>query len=289
MEPLGMQWTFGRCQPRDVERPGIYLCTISGDPLHPVQLGTWDGPETGFTLRLWGGGTAIAVLPSSEFAGLRAMGLTVAPAWGWVAERTVDFSGFVARLQAVLNQYGADSREGRAAKLLGNSLYGRLAVRPDREIAIWSRERPARDAWPMVTPDGRPMPDLWEVQELRYAPSQQIGAAAMITAWARGHLYEEMARRIRAGHTIVHAHTDGYVATGSPPADLPQATDEIGAWRLVSVDDDAIVARAAGYTIGEETKWSGAPHQGRRTVEMAWTTGGWVVRGRRVSGVKRGD
>jgi hypothetical protein len=282
MEPLGMQWTFGRCMPRANERPGIYLCTIAGDPLHPVQLGTWDGPETGFTLRLWNGGTAIAVLPSSEFAGLRAMGLTVAPGWGWVAERTVDFSGFVVKLQAVLNRYGADSREGRAAKLLGNSLYGRLAVRPDREIAIWSRERPARDAWPMVTPDGRPMADLWEVQELRYSPSQQVGAAAMITAWARGHLYEEMARRIRAGHTIVHAHTDGYVATGSPPADLPQATDEIGAWRLVSVDDDAIVARAAGYTIGEETKWSGAPHQGRRTVEMAWTTGGWVVRGQNV-------
>ena len=288
-EPLGVQWTFGRCQPRDVERPGIYLCTVSGEALHPVQLGTWDGPEHGFTLRLWSGGTAIAILPSSEFAGLRAMGLTVEPGWGWVAERVVDFSAFVAKLQRVLDQYGSDSREGRAAKLLGNSLYGRLAVRPDREIAIWSRERPGKDAWPMVTPDGRPMADLWEVQEVRYSPSQQVGAAAMITGFARGYLYEEMARRIRDGASIVHAHTDGYVATGPVPADLPWETDEIGAWRLVSVDDDAIVARAGGYAIGGETKWSGAPHQGRRTVEMAWTTGGWVVRGRKVEGTKPSD
>jgi len=110
----------------------------------------------------------------------------------------------------------------------------------------------------------------------------------MVTGWARSHLYEEMARRIREGATIVHAHTDGYVATGPVPADLPWDTDEIGAWRLEAVDDDAIVARAAGYVVGAETRWSGTPHEGRRTIELAWTQRGWLLQGQKVISLGRG-
>ena len=280
-EELGVGWGLGRCSPDGHEKPGVFVCTISGTALHPVQLGTWEGPDEGFRLRLWSEGTAIAVVPSSEFAGLRAMGLDVLPGWGWVATDTISFAPFVDKLQRVLNEHGPESGPGRMAKLLGNSLYGRLAVNPSREVVVWSRSEPSGDVFPLVTIKGEEIPDMWSVREVRYSPSQQVGAAAMVTGWARGYLYEEMARRIKDGARIVHAHTDGYLAVGPVPADLPWDTSTIGAWRLVSVDDDAIVARAGGYTIGGETKWSGAPNQGRRTLEIAWTTGGWTVKGRK--------
>ena len=281
-EPLGVRWAIGRCERDGGEAPGIFMCTVSGTPLHPVALGVWRGEELGFEAETWDGGECIAVIPSSEFAGLRAMGLTVTPGWGWVATHTVSFAPLVDKLQRVLVEHGTDSPAGRWAKLLGNSLYGRLAMNPDREIVVWSKTRPEKASFPLVTMQGEEVPDMWSVRELRYSPSQCVGAAAMVTGWARGYLYTEMARRIESGAKIVHAHTDGFIAVGDVPTDLPEVTSEIGAWRLVSVDDDAIVARAAGYTIGGQTKWSGAPNMGRRTVEIAWTTGGWVVQGRRM-------
>ena len=70
-QPLGWRWAIGPCVEAGLERDGIFLCTVSGTVSHPVQLPQWQGPADGFATSLWTGGETIAVLPSSEFAGLR--------------------------------------------------------------------------------------------------------------------------------------------------------------------------------------------------------------------------
>lgn len=280
-QPLGFRWALGPCVTDGSEADGIFLCTVSGTPQHPVQLATWRDEANGFTAELWPGGSAICVLPTSEFAGLRALGVTVEASFGFVATRSLTFKPFVSRLQEVITRHGSESPAGRYAKLAGNTLYGRLAVNPHREGVVFSEERPEGVVFPLVTVDGERLDNLWHVEGVHHAPSQQVSMAAQVTGFARTKLYECMAQLIGEGHTIVHAHTDGLVVTGTPPAWLTGDTDQIGAWRLISTDDDAIVARSGGYAIGGEAKWSGAPSQGRRTIEVAWSRGDWLVAGRR--------
>lgn len=280
-QSLGYRWALGPCVVDGVERPGIFVCTVSGIARHPVQLPTWRGSLEGFTTSLWSEGEDVAVVPSSEFEGLRALGLTVTPGYGFVATATLTFAPFVDRLQAFITAHGAESAAGRWAKLAGNTLYGKLAVNPHREGVVFSEERPEGRVFPLVTPDGDVFEDMWSVEQVHYAPSQQVAMASMITGYARTKLYGEIAKRVGEGRRVVHAHTDGLVVTGEPPADLPEETDTIGEWRLVGADPDTIVARAGGYVVGGEAKWSGAPSQGRRTVEVAWAGGDWLVAGRR--------
>lgn len=284
--PLGIRWAFGPGTARGREKPGVFLCTVDGTPAMPITLGVWDESTRSFTDRHWYGGTAIAVLPSSEYAGIRAMGCTVTPGWGWVATQSVTFDELVDKLATILGRYGSDSSMGRVAKLIGNTLYGRWAQNPVREGVVYSVDRPSERAFPMVTIRGDEVDDLWWQWDQFFSPAQQIGMAAMVTGHARSVLYAELAKRTAEGRTVVHAHTDGYVATGSPPDDMPTDTDVIGEWRVVGEDPDAIVLRGGGYTIGEDAKTSGVPGASRAGLEIAWSRGTWLVRGERATAIQ---
>jgi hypothetical protein len=282
-EPLPTLWAMGHGIRDGADNTGVFMCTVSGSALHPITLPMWSGPDDGFVVRPYTGQTAIAVLPSTEYRGLRAMGLEVTPGWGWVGTHPMSLAPFIRRLQALITAHGSSSEVGRLAKLLANTLYGRLAVNPKRDDMVYAVKQPAGSSWPVVTTGGEIVDNLWAVETERYSPAQQVGAAALVTGWARSHLYVELARRIREGRRIVHVHTDGYVATGPAPDDLPWHTDTIGDWHLEAVDHDAIIARAAGYAIGAETRWSGTPHQGRPTIELDYTNRGWTLQGQRVA------
>jgi hypothetical protein len=58
----------------------------------PLYLAVWEGPGTGFRKQHWYGGTGIAIIPSTEYAGLRAMGVDVQPGCGYVASRPFTLS-----------------------------------------------------------------------------------------------------------------------------------------------------------------------------------------------------
>ncbi len=101
------------------------MSTVSGQPLHPVQLGVWDGPGKGFVRRLWHGGACVAVVPTTEWPGLQAMGLTVRTGWGMTGWRPVSFGGLIDRIGEVLAQHGSGSPIGRLSKLIANAIYGK--------------------------------------------------------------------------------------------------------------------------------------------------------------------
>jgi len=281
-EPLPATWSFGLGYDATSELPGIFLCTLSGEPRMPLYLAVWEGPETGFRKQHWYGGSAIAIVPSTEYAGLRAMGVDVRPGCGYLASRPFTLSGFVDHLQALIRDAGPGSAEGEYAKLMGNSVSGKWGVSPHLDSLVWASERPGDDAEPAFTLDGDRLDGLWHVKSTRYLGSQQVGLAAWVTARARSVLYGELARAMDGGRTVVHAHTDGYIATGPAPDWLPSDTDTIGAWRLVETDSDVITIRGGMYVIGQEIKTSGASGGTRRMVEVALDAGGYVVGGVRL-------
>ncbi|NBT26796.1 MAG: hypothetical protein EBT09_09640, partial [Actinobacteria bacterium] len=262
-EELPCRWSLGHGVADGGLKQGIFMCSVSGTPLHPVQLGVWCGPGEGFVRKLWHGGRCVAVLPSTEYAGLRAMGLTVTPGWGMVGWAPHSFAPLVERIGRVLEEHGSGSPIGRLSKLIANTTYGKMAMRSDRETIIYSIDRPHERAFPAVTVEGDELADLWTLETRIYTAYQQIGMASFITGFARSHLYLEMARHLEAGRRVVHAHTDGFVITGAPPAEMVWDTDTIGAWRIVATDAMATVVRGGGYVLNDDPKWSGGPHWGR--------------------------
>ena len=278
-EPLPARWALGRGMSGGRQRPGLFLCTVFGTPYHPPTIGRWDGPGAGFVRHNHTGGSSVCVLPHTEIPGLRALGLRVDVGWGYVATEEFSLSPLVDTIQRVLSEHGADSAIGRVTKLIGNTIYGKFAMRNNFEGVVMSAERPAGDVFPMVKNDGTEMENLWTVNTNVYTPYQQVGAAAIITGAARTILYVELAKRIAEGRHIVHAHTDGYVATGPAPDDLPWETDTVGAWRIVDEDPRTTIVRGGGYVMGDEPKWSGAPGWGRHEIELAWAHGNYYVRG----------
>ena len=282
-EDLPACWSFGLGYDATSELPGIFLCTLSGEPRMPLYVAVWEGPGTGFRKQHWYGGTAIAIIPSTEYAGLRAMGVDVQPGCGYVASRPFTLSGFVDHLQQLIREAGPASAEGEYAKLMGNSVSGKWGVSPHLDSLVWSSERPREDAEPAFTLDGERLDGLWHVKSTRYLGSQQVGLAAWVTARARSVLYGELARAMDAGRTVVHAHTDGYIAKGPAPEWLPGDTDTIGAWRLVDTDSDVITIRGGMYVIGQDIKTSGASGGTRRMVEVALDAGGYLVGGVRLA------
>lgn len=281
--PLPTRWALGHGLRRDPDTEGIYVSTVTGIPMHPVQLGIWEGPGQGFIRRLWHGGECVAVVPTTEWDGLRAMGLTVVPGWGMTGWEPVTFAPLIDRVGLVLAEHGSGSPIGRLSKLIANAIYGKLAMRSDRETLLYSIERPHEDAFPAVTTDGDELADLWTLEQKVYTSYQQVGMAALVTGAARSYLYQEMARHIQCGRRVVHAHTDGFVITGPPPADLPWDTDTIGAWRIVATDAFATVVRGGGYVLNDDPKWSGGPGWGRREIEIAFERGEYVVQGLRLA------
>jgi hypothetical protein len=282
-QELPTRWAMGRGIEYGAESVGVFMCTVSGTPLHPVQLVVWDGHAEGFRRRLWHGGECVAVVPSTEYDGLRAMGLEVRPRWGMVGHSPVTFGDLVERIGRVLEEHGSGSPIGRLSKLLANTIYGKMAMRSDFEGIIYSIERPHEDAFPAVTTDGTELADLWTLETETYVAYQQIAMAAFVTGAARSHLYKEMARHIGAGRRVVHAHTDGFVITGPPPEDVPWVTDAIGSWRIVATDVAATVVRGGGYVLNDDPKWSGGPHWGRHEIEIAFERGEYVVQGLRLA------
>jgi hypothetical protein len=282
-EELPTRWMLGHGVAEGGFNQGVYMVTVSGTPLHPVQLGVFDGPGIGFVRRLWHGGECVAVVPSTEYEGLRAMGLEIRAGWGMTGWSPHTFGPLVERIGRVLEEHGSGSPIGRLSKLLANTIYGKMAMRSDREGIIYSLDRPHEDAFPAITLEGVEMPDLWTLDQLVYTSYQQIGMAAFVTGFARSHLYKEMARHITAGRRVVHAHTDGFVITGAPPEDVPWRTDTIGAWRIDAHDVAATVVRGGGYVLGDAPKWSGGPHWGRQEIEVAFERGEYVVQGLRLA------
>jgi hypothetical protein len=239
------------------ERPGLYLCRVSGRGIVPAYLATWTGGPQGFALDYWKGGDTVAVLPSSEFAGLRQLGYTVEPGYGFVTATSWQLGGFVRAVERAVQRYERGSPEHQVAKLIGNSVYGKLAENPHRLDVQYAAERPGDEWRPYVTDRGDEVAGVWEAESVAYRPHQHVDVAAAVTGAVRGKLYGGIAAVRAAGGRVVHADTDGLLTTIDPSPYLDTDETRLGAWRVSEGAELTAVWGRKGSSFGADVRAAG--------------------------------
>lgn len=265
-----------------VEQDGIFLCTVRGRPRIPPYVTLYDPVSEGFWSGHWEGGENVMALPSSEYAGLRKLGLEVEPGYGYAALDEFTLSAYVDALQRICAAEGAESAAGQLTKWLGNTPTGKWGSPPERETLIYSALPPTPEAFPATTLDGAEIPGCWYVKETEHLGYQQPQLAALVTGAARTVLYTALCDVLDSGEIVLSAHTDGYIATGTPPDTMKVDEWSYGAWRIVGQDPRAVVAGAGRYAVGRETRLAGEAERSRRLVEIAYERGVYRVGGEEV-------
>lgn len=236
---------------------GVFLCRVRGPGRLPVYLGVWQGKGEGFKLDYWQGRHALAVLTSTEITGIIALGYQVQQLGGYAAIRTWTLQSFAQQVAAVCVKHGRGSAHERTAKVIGNAVYGKLAERPEREQVMYAEQRPGPEWRPMLDEHGEHVPDLWTAREIAHRPGQHVDVAATITGRVRGQVYEAAALVLALGGDVVHADTDGLLATVNPGAYLAQHAHQPGTWRVEDEPQRAIVWGRKGYAFGDQVKAAG--------------------------------
>jgi hypothetical protein len=189
--------------------------------------------------------------------GIRALGYQVEQLGGFQFVRSWTLEPFRRRILELCAQHGRGSAHERTAKIIGNSVYGKFAEKPDREQVMYALERPGSDWHPMLDMRGEEMPDLWTTKVTKYRPGQHVDVAATITGRVRGWLYEAMATSIALGGKVVHADTDGLICTVNPARYLQSNDESAGSWRVDEQARRAIVWGRKGYAFGDEVHAAG--------------------------------
>ena len=246
--PAGLRWQG---------EPGIYLCRVSGFGKLPIYIAPWRGKAEGFTPEYWSGGRALAVLSSTEYPGIRALGYTIEQLGGYVHISTWTLAPFAQRIAEICAAHGRGSAHERTAKVIGNAVYGKFAQRPDHDDVRYSAASPGAEWFPMIDQRGNEVPDLWTSQTITHRPGQHVDIAATITGRVRSWLYTALADTLDAGGQIVHADTDGFLSTIDPSAQLDTTADKLGAWRVGAQPDRAIVWGRKAYAFGDEVRAAG--------------------------------
>ena len=265
---LPQRVSFSNAGDMGEEKPGIYICHISGVGDMPLYLSRWEPSRGEFSVGYWHGGEAYTILPSTEIDGIRALGYQVRASFGYKYLYTMTLKKYVKKIQKILNEYDRGTPEHAVAKQMGVSVYGKFSERNSIVDIAYSQDRPS-DLWrPFLTIEGDEVPNLWTAAKKSYRPHQQVDWAAHITGHVRGRLYMEMANTISQGGIIIHADTDGFLTNKKPNIANLNTTNEIGAWRFDLEGDHTSVYSSKGYAYGDEVRTAGAWSMTPELVEM---------------------
>ena len=237
--------------------PGVYLSRVHGPGVLPAYLAPWDPPEQGFIPKYWNGVSCLAIVNSSERLGLEALGFRVEQLAGYAYVREWTLEPFARRIAELCAQHGRGSAHERTAKIIGNSVYGKFAESPAREQVMYAMERPGDEWHPMLDLRGDELPDLWTMHVIKHRPAQHVELAAHVTGRVRGWLYEAMGTVVALGGAVVHADTDGMLATVDASPYLAADESRPGSWRADLEPRRAIVWGRKGYAYGDEIKAAG--------------------------------
>lgn len=256
-EPMPLRVGVVR-EPQGVEpRPGVYLSRVEGSGLVPIYLGAWREDGRGFDRVIWHGGDTLAVLTATETAAIRRLGYRVTVGRGIAYLSMFTLRGFVAQVAGITRMYGRGSAQERIAKAYGNTVYGKLAERPDRENVRYSLESPG-EAWSAyVDNTGTEIADLWAAQTIAHRSHHHIDAASEVTANVRSRLYDAIGTVIRAGGDVPQADTDGFLSTIDPEGLFDTDATAPGRWRPAVGPHRAIVWGRRGYAFGDDVHAAG--------------------------------
>lgn len=220
---------------------GVYVCRVSTDHDVSYPLGVWAGPERGFAYTTRLRGSVVCVLHTSEFRGLRALGVVIEPDHGYAYTRTFSFSNYVERLQTILDTHGKESPQGAMSKPLGNYLYGKLAQRPERIELMFTEAEPDDTWFPYWDDEGKAWEQVWQRKTVKHTASQHVDIAGTITGAARSQTASMWAYLSSLGMMVVRCHTDSLTVDTDPTVAIATSDSEIGAWRMEQRDYTSII------------------------------------------------
>lgn len=268
-ESLPLRSAVGSCVRAGTERNGVYLCRVIGPGRSPVYIGVWSAEDRLFEAK-WAtdneGKGLTCVLPTSEFAGIRALGYRIEPGIGCVFTRTFSLASYVGRIQAANHHFGARSVEARLTKLLGNTVFGKFAADPERRTVRLAEQRPGLDWYIWIDSDGYPVEQVWEQSREKYQWSQHIDIAAVVTGRVRSWVYEASRKIEDAGGWVAGIQTDCLVTTIDPRNVLDMDQEKFGSWKLVADDEDGVVVGSNCWSVGDHTAVPQHPSPGRADV-----------------------
>lgn len=274
--PLPLAVTFGKWKDDGREQHGVFVCRVQ--PTHPIHgaFGVWKGANGGFEHAKTLTDDVVCILHTAEFRAIQACGATITPTYGYTFTRTFSLAGYVERLQAILDQHGKESPQGRLCKPLGNYVYGKLAQHPTRLELMFFRGAAPKEWHPYIDIDGKDWPDVWERKVTRHTASQHVDIAATVTAAARSQTMLMWAYLSALGYSVIRCHTDSLTVDSDPTATLRLESETIGSWRMETQSDDTVVIGANAYFDSDGAHIAGVSEPTYEMVEQAYDGG--VVR-----------
>jgi hypothetical protein len=264
---LPYRTAFGRYV-SDKETPGVYVCTVRLRDAIPYPIGVWDG--AGFASRVCGPGRYVCVLHTSELDGLRSIGATVAPYYGYVYTACFTFAGYVERLQRLCDTDGRDSALSKLVKPLGNFVYGKLGQNPLRKELLFSASQPDASWFPYMDDELRVWGSIWERTRNVVTSSQHVEIAGTITGAARSQTLQTWAYLLSCGYQVVRCHTDSLTVNMDPSFAMNLSTDRIGDWRVESSDVETVIVGANAYIDDKGAHIAGVSHPTWDMVEKVY-------------------
>jgi hypothetical protein len=160
----------------------------------------------------------------------------------------------------------ADARGDKATKYVVkialNSIYGRLGLKEEREIAVFTETvAPGDDVSFLPLPRGSyklPAGGFLSFKRVASSPKANYLFAAAITCNARGRLYDALAKT-----NPLYCDTDSCFVPAGSPFPLPQGT-WLGEWKPEGTGR-LVTTGAKDYTFGDKVKLKGG------TGRIQWT------------------
>lgn len=256
-EPLPLRMGLYRQHGTADPPPGVYMARVSGSSGIPLYLGAWDSGTKQFGRIMWAGGDTLAVITVTEGSAIRRLGYSVTYGTGMAYLDTFTLRGFTAQIAGITRIYGRGSPQERIARAYGNTVYGKLAERPERDQTMYAATSPGTGWLPFVTNTGDEIADLWTARSIAHRPHQHVDVASEVTALVRARLYDAMGAVFDAGGLVPHADTDGFLATIDPAALFTFDATAPGQWRPAEGPERAIVWGAKGYAFGADVRTAG--------------------------------
>jgi hypothetical protein len=227
-------WQFAGRVRRKIgdSRKGIAYCSVHAPNIeHPFLPVRAANGGVYFPVGSWAGWYTEADIQYASELGYR-----ITP-HSWLLYRTSDsLAGYATDIYKK-RQASSDFWQ-LALKFLLNSLYGKFAEDPDKEMIVLSRPRPNADADPYY-------PGAWKVPASRLLPHEHPHVCAWITSLSRIALHRMVMRISSLGYQVFYNDTDS-VFTDAPW--IPNIGDGLGQWGRAGIMTDARFEAAKLYS-----------------------------------------
>ena len=213
-KPIPYRWAEGTAIVDGYERPGVYICRLSGTPTIPLKIGAWNEFTEMYEPIDFVGGEVYTVLPTAEFDGYRAMGIEIEPRWGYAITEWTSFDGFTDRMYNILQKYADEPDVLSYMKAIPNNLVGVMARGDAVRDVRWSLECPGDDWNDVIDEKGFHIENCYDRVLTSYSYKMHIDKSAWIYASNKSAMFEKSAWLHENGHRTLYVHTDGAIYEG---------------------------------------------------------------------------